>query len=338
MIPIDSSTWEMERPSKTGTCLQTFTAELSKRRKTMRTVAILTAVLVLAGCTNSKLIIGPLYNRLDDQMRTEFNKLGEFNTAQVEAFEQTVGTFHVWHRQSEMPKYATLLSDIAQSIGEKGATSQADVDAWAADLEQFSKNFRDCHPVNYSIELIQSLSDEQIDFIERRFKGEREKNRERYAGQTKEERVERRLKNIVKWSGRLGLNFTTAQKKIIRDSLTEQISLRKEYYQLSSEWNDYLFLLARNQENPAYAEALSSHISNLWTLLERAHPEEWQSIRDLWRNTTYTLIGTFSEPQRAVTKQWLSKMGKTIDAISKDKPSFKVSNDASHGCLVAQTN
>lgn len=338
MIPIDSHSWETAKRSETATSPQTLTTVLSARAKSLRAVAILTATLVLAGCTNSKLIIGPLYNRLDDQMRSEFNKLGDFNDAQVEAFEQAVGTFHVWHRQSEMPKYADLLAEIAQSIGEKDATSQADVDGWAADLEQLSKNVRECHPVNYSIDLIQSLTDKQIDFIERRFNSEREKNRDRYAGQTHEERVERRLKNIVKWSGRLGLNFTTAQKKILRDSLTEQVSLRKEYYQLSSEWNQYLFLLARNQQNPAYDEALSSHISKLWTLLEQAHPEEWRSIRDLWQNTTYTLIGTFSQPQRTVTKQWLSKMGKTIDAISRDKPSFRVSNDASHGCLVAQNN
>lgn len=338
MIPTDKRSWEIGSCSNIAQKTATRPHSQPGQSKILRAVAILTTTLILAGCTNSKLIIGPLYNRLDDQMRTEFNKLGEFNDTQVQAFEQAVGTFHVWHRQSEMPKYAELLGEIAQSIGKKEATTQADVDRWAEDLEQLAKNFRECHPVNYSINLIQSLSDEQIDFIERRFNSERDKNRERYADQTKEERVERRLKNIVKWSGRLGLDFTTAQKKILRDSLTQQVSLRKEYYQLSSDWNQYLFLLARNQENPAYEEALSKHISKLWTLLEQAHPEEWRSIRDLWQNTIFTLIGTFSEPQRKVINQWLGKMSNTVNAISKDKPSFQVSNDASHGCLVAQNN
>ncbi len=342
MIPIENPSWAASQGLQPlSTRLRTSRGGLMSPtmfKKMLRGLALLMAVTILAGCTNSKLIIGPLYNRLDDQMRNEFNKMGTFTDAQTQAFEQAVGTFHVWHRQNEMPKYADLLGEIAQSIGQQGATSKADVDSWAASLEVLSKNVRECHPVNYSIDLIQSLSDKQIDAIERRFKAERLKNREKYGSQTKEERVERRLKNMVKWSGRLGLDFTTAQKAILRDSLTQQVSLRKEYYALSEEWNNYLFFLARNQENPAYDAALQKHISRLWTLLEKAHPEEWHAIRDLWRETTYTLIGTFSRDQRTVTRQWLSKMAKTVKGISRDKPSFKVNPDAGDGCLVAATN
>ncbi|MFK8077241.1 MAG: DUF6279 family lipoprotein [Granulosicoccus sp.] len=338
MIPIDARSWETQKHPQTVLRIHSIVEKRVSRRRTLRSVAFLTVALLVTGCTNSKLIIGPLYNRLDDQMRTEFHKLGDFNKSQVQAFEQSVGTFHVWHRQSEMPKYAAFLGEIAQSVGEKGATRQADVDRWADNLEQFFTNFRQCHPINYSTELIRSLSDKQIDFIEQRFNSERKKNQERYAGQTQDERVERRLKNIVKWSDRLGLNLSSAQQDILKDSLAQQVSLRKEYYALSSEWNKHFFLLARNQENPEYHEALLKHISTLWTLLEIAHPEEWQSIRDLWRSTTLTLVSTFSQQQRNFTRKWLSKMAKTIDAISRDHPSFNVSNDPSIGCLVKQND
>ena len=293
---------------------------------------------LLTGCTNSKLIIGPLYNRLDDQMRTEFNKLGDFNEVQNSAFEQAVGTFHVWHRQVDMPKYADLLQEVADSIAISGTTERDDVARWATKVEDFSRNVRECHPVNFLFDLTRSLTDQQINFIENRFKSERKKNRERYATQTRQERVDRRLKNIVKWSGRLGLDFSTAQQGILREGLSEQVSLRKEYYALSDEWNSNLFVLARDQDNPDYHDALANHMTKLWSLLEDAHPEEWQANRDMWREKIHTLIGTFSKEQSSSSSRWLKKMGRTIRSISNDKPSFNIGSDPAVGCLVATNN
>lgn len=341
MIPFDAISWDTSHRDRRsslqieepGNALYSFITRL-KGYGALRLTALTLSSLLLTACTNSKLIISPLYNRLDDQMRSEFNKLGEFNQTQNDAFEQAVGTFHVWHRQVEMPKYADLLQEIAASIATSGATERDDVARWADTAERYSRHVRECHPVNYLFDMVQSLSDEQIDFIEKRFRSERKKNRERHASQTHEERIERRLKNIVKWLGRVGLDLTIAQRRIVREGLTQQVSLRDEYYELSNKWNRDLFTLARNQENPNYDEALAKHMSKLWTLLEDTHPQEWHSIRTLWRNTVYTLVGTFSKGQRAAISRWLNTMGQTVRAISKDTPSFKAGNDPAVGCQV----
>ena len=73
-------------------------------------------VVLLSSCTNSKLLISPIYNRLDDQMRGEFHKLAKWTDDQEAHFESRVGTYHVWHRQNELPKYANLLKKIQASI------------------------------------------------------------------------------------------------------------------------------------------------------------------------------------------------------------------------------
>jgi hypothetical protein len=344
MIPIDALSWYESRRSRQSVCLiyapnsALDRAKVESKSGLLKLVVLALLAVLLTACTNSKVIIGPLYNRLDNQMRSEFIKLGEFNETQMNAFEQAVGTFHVWHRQVEMPKYANLLQEVADSISVSGSTNRNDVTSWAASAEDYSRNVRECHPVNYLFPLIQSLSDKQINLIEKRFNSERQKNRERYSKKTRKERVEQRLKNIVKWAGRLGLNFSTTQRDIIRDGLSQQVSLRKEYYALSNEWNSNLFVLARNQDNPAYDQALANHMTKLWTLLEDAHPEEWHSIRDLWRNTIYSLVSTFSKEQRDSTSRWLKKMGRTVLAISKDTPSFKIGNDPAVGCLSVATH
>jgi hypothetical protein len=344
MIPIDALSWDGSRRSGQSSCqidasiATQLIPKLMVKTRLLKLLALTLLAVLLTGCTNSKLIIGPLYNRLDDQMQTEFNKLGNFNEVQNSAFEQAVGTFHVWHRQVEMPKYADLLQEIADSIAISAATERDDIARWATNVEDYSRNVRECHPVNFLFDLTRSLSDQQINFIENQFKSERVKNRERYASRTREERVDRRLKNIVKWSGRLGLDFSTAQQGIIREGLNEQVSLRKEYYALSDEWNSSLFVLARDQDNPDYHDTLANHITKMWSLLEDAHPEDWQANRDMWREKIYSLIGTFSKEQRNSSSKWLKKMGRTIRAISDDKPSFKMGNDPAVGCLIVNNN
>jgi len=344
MIPIETLPWAGSHHQRLPSCpfdaAQTPkpTPSVRLQSRLLKLMVLTLLAVLLTGCTNSKLIIGPLYNRLDDQMRSEFNKLGNFNENQSSAFEQAVGTFHVWHRQEEMPKYADLIQEVAESISNSGATDREDVARWAASAETYSRNARECHPINYLFGLTKSLSDPQINFIEARFKSERTKNRERYGKRTREERVERRLKNIVKWSGRIGLKLTEPQRTIIRDGLNEQISLRKQYYALSSEWNRNLFVLARNQSSPSYENELANHMTKLWSLLEDAHPKEWRQNRDMWGDKIHTLVGTFSNEQRRSTSRWLKKMGRTIRAISKDKPSFNIGNDPTVGCLVTHNS
>lgn len=310
----------------------------SHRRPAWLVLLLLPLLLLLNACTNSKLIIGPLYNQLDNQMRKEFNKLGDFSKDQKQAFEATVGTFHVWHRQSEMPHYAALMNEVATSITTAGNTQASDVKTWMESAEAFSRSARECHPVNFSFDLMKSLTDDQITFIEERFKRERTKNRKKYESRTRKQRVERRLNNIGKWASRIDLDISANQRSLLRQTLVKQVSLRKEYYELSDEWNQQMFALARNQEASNYDEAMTVHLAKLWSLLETAHPEQWRKNRELWQGTALKFIQSLSSEQRNNVAPWINKMGATVLAISKDKPSFKVGNDTSVGCLLDDTN
>ena len=295
---------------------------------------LLASTLALGACTNSKLVIGPLYNRLDDRMRDEFEKLGEFDERQTELFEAALGTGHVWHRQSELPRYARILDDIASSIARPGATRPADVTRWAREIEARSVAARECHPVNFSLPLMKSLSDEQVDFIERRFASERKENRERYLERTVEERREYRQKNIEKWAARIGLDFTAEQRAMLRTALTRQVSLREQYWALSDAWKEKLFRLAREQDAPDYDSRMSAHLGQLWTLLESAHPDEWQRNRELWRDFAIRFVTSMTPEQRQAGSAWLAKMAETLESISRDEPSFVPGDDPATGCLV----
>lgn len=290
-------------------------------------------IMLLTGCTNSKIIISPLYNQLDDRMRKEFNKLANFNDQQTAAFEASLGTYHVWHRQAELPQYAALLKTIAGSIEQKTTTREL-VEDWFQQVEGHSRAARECHPVNYSLELIRTLSDEQLNYIERRFQKEQAKNRARYDSFSPEERVQRRLDRMEKWAERLGLKFTDEQQSILLSAFERQKSLRKEYYQLSAKWNRELFKLARNQSVPEYKALLGAHFDKLWSLLESAYPQQWQENRNLWQQTAFDFEQSLTDNQRKRFSRWISRLGNTLYSISNDKPSFKMGDDPAVGCLV----
>ena len=300
----------------------------------LRVVTVLLLLLIMSGCTNSKLVIGPLYNRLDNQMRDEFHKLAKWNEEQINQFEPAVGTFHVWHRQEELPKYAALLNTIQSSVRERNATTAADVNNWIDTAEQYSRNARLCHPVNFSYDLMQTLTDKQVDFIEKRFANERKKNFTRYLKFTPEERRERRVKNVVKWAGRVGLDFNKTQKKMLTQAMTRQISLRRQYYALVDVWAKDLFVIARNQQAPDYKQKMKTQVNKLWSLLEEAHHKEWQANRVNWREFGLEFVKSLHYDQRIHASNWLRKMSKTLNGIAKDKPSFKVGNDPKIGCMV----
>lgn len=297
-----------------------------------RTVLAVLALLVLASCSNSKLILGPLYNRLDDQMRDEFNKLGKFNSTQVSAFEDRLQTFHLWHRRNELPRYAALLDEVEAAISVPRKKTLAEVQQWSDQLEEFSVAARSCHPVNFSFDLMKTLSDKQIDFIERRFAREQRRNRARYEERTPEERIDRRYKNVLKWSGRIGLDFNNTQKTLLRSALKEQISLRKQYWGLTSLWNREFFIIGRNQQAPDYDERMENHLEKLWSLLETNQREQWQANRDLWANFAVDFVNNMDTNQREWADAWLGKLSKTLRNISDDSVDFKPKDDPKLGC------
>ena len=307
--------------------------EMGKRLTLSKLLGCVTIILLIQSCTNSKLLISPLYNRLDDRMRSAFNELGDFNDEQKTAFEQSVGTFHVWHRQSELPLYADLMQQVATSIAQAD-TDETHVQQWMDEAEIYTRRARECHPINFSFDLMKSLTDEQFDFIEAHFREEQQENRERYNSRTPEERVQRRIRNTIKWAGRINLQITPTQRAMLLTAFKKQISLRKEYYELSGEWNRQFFTLAKQQNNPNYNEDISTHLDRLWGLLENGHPEQWQANRDLWKATALRFVKSMTNEQRVLVSRWLKKMAATLKSISRDKPSFKVVNDPGLGCLV----
>lgn len=302
----------------------------------LRIFLALALLLVTAACSNSKLVLSPLYNRLDDMMRKEFDKLGEFDDTQTRAFEQRLQTFHLWHRRNELPLYADLLDDLEVAISTPKRKTTQQVAEWSERIEARSKTVRLCHPVNFSYDLMKTVTDEQIDYIEKRFAREQTRNRTEYLERTPEERIERRYNNIVKWSGRVGLKFTQEQKTLLKATLQKQIPMRERYWELSGDWNKQFFALTRAQNSFTYDKQMTAHLEKLWNLLETNETENWLANRALWSQFALEFVNSMTTAQREWADAWLPKLADTLRDISNDSVKFESSPDfanrAEFGC------
>ncbi len=289
--------------------------------------------LLIGGCLNNKLVLTVVYNRADNQIRNEFNKLGKFENWQKSAFEKRLQTYHYWHRREELPTYAKLLKQIRSKVQVQGATTADDVAQWLDQVEESADKLQSCYPVHFSIDLIKSLLPEQINFIERRFAREQRKNRARHHSQTRDQRMQKRLNEITKWSYRFGFVFTPEQRRMTLRTMYNTISVHDEYYRLTGVWNKQLFSMMRNKQSPSYDEDMKAHIARAYHLIEDNHKNLYETNRRIWRSFLLEFENSLSKEQRSWMKFNLGKLSSNLDKIARDDVSFKPHDDTDLGCL-----
>ena len=289
--------------------------------------------MLISGCLNNRFVLSAIYNRADNQIRNEFNKLGKFEDWQKKAFEQRLQTFHYWHRRHEMPVYANLLRDIRGKVTEKGLTTLQDASQWLDTVETATERAQACYPAHYSIDLIKSLTPPQIDFIERRFAREQRKNRARYESKTREQRMQERLKEVETFLGHFGFELTRRQKRMTLRTMFNTRSLHDEYYQTSVPWNKELFSIARRSGKPEFDSDMREHLASVYTQLEKRYPDTFAYNRDLWHKFALEFVQSLTWEQREWLKPFLNKLARNIDIIARSDVSFKPHYDSSLGCL-----
>ena len=292
--------------------------------------------LAAAGCSNSKLVIGALYDRADDRARAGAEEWVELDAAQGAALDAYIGTFHTWHRRSELPRYAALLGEMSETLGEHGAAGREEWTRWFQEIDARVEALRACHPARFATDTIATLGADQVDRIEAR-RAERAAERDAERGdRTRAERIARRVANVDKWVGRLGVELEERQLAMIRDAFERQTSLNAEFRALSDAWYATLFELLRDTDAADFAPRLDAHVAAWFTMLEDEYPEAWRENRELWRDFAVEFDATLSGLQRRDATRWMAKMGRTLEAVSRDAPDWLPADDPAFGCVAGR--
>ena len=289
---------------------------------------------LITSCTNSEFVLSIFYNRLGDRLSNSILKHGKFSELQTAALENSVGAFHAWHRQTQLPEYAKLLKTISNSIAEPSLKTTQMVGQWVTQARRYRQTAMQCHPLNFSIEPMRTLSDEQLIAIEQGLVKERKKHGKEWSDITAEQRIELQFEKIEKWASRVNININAEQRLLLRGTLVQQ-KYNYEYYQERSEqWFSQLFNLARDQESADYRDKMKTLIDQRWGLWETINPEASQHDRKLWQSFLVKFIDSMTPAQRRDFVKWNTKMSANIKSISQQEPEFPPADDPSIGCVV----
>ena len=302
------------------------------RRAVLVGLAALAVPLLVAGCTNSPFLVGVFYDRLDDKAIDAADEWVGFTAAQADEFDAYAGTFHTWHRRAELPRYAALMRDMTRGLSTWDQATPEDFTGWFDAVRSRAEALRACHPARFATPLVRTLSQQQIDRMERIWREKRAENIDRAGERTRAERIERRVENIDTWAGRLGVDLDPDQLTLLEDAFLRQVSLHDEYRALSDDWNGKLFALARDADAPDHDVRMEAHVDDWFDMVEKAHPERWAANRLLWRDTAVAFEKTLSRQQRRDALRWVNKMADTLDTLALDTPDWLPGDDPRYGC------
>lgn len=199
-----------------------------------------TATLVfLTGCTAQ---LG--YRFADTFIEWQLDDYVELDDAQQQQVSTLIDELHVWHAQSELPKYRDELAQLRAKIAERKLVYN-DIDAVENKLWDFWATIQ--QRVAKHAGMLQQLSISQrkdlIDALQTKLEEERNEEQEEAQSELLEQidRVSRREERVKEWTG----SITEQQQTIVRQWVLERPA--GEY------WLDY-----RARWNDAFAEALLS--------------------------------------------------------------------------------
>ena len=295
---------------------------------------IIGIIVILGACTNSKLLLTPLYNQLDNQLDRTLLSLVDLDKQQKQELTQLTDTFHAWHRQSELPRYSTFLASLANKLNDKPNTASIELpEQLILTVRELREAVFTCHPINYAADLLKSLSNTQIDQFQAAYLERQQERRDDIRQLNEAQRIKKATKNAKKWIARANLTLNAEQSAVLREAISKQMRPDTAFVEDLDKWSEHFFKLLR-QHNPIdnFEEQYALAIQQRWQLFESANPEVVQKNRSLWLNYTKELVASLTPKQRSRFSKWLRKMASTLADISEQTPQYKPT-DSNKGCL-----
>lgn len=215
----------------------------------------LVAVVMLGGC-----VVRVVYNQLDWLALWYVEDYFDLDPAQEEQAKLMIGRTISWHRQTQLPRYATLTRTVLAGVSppvqpEFLADRYAEVvTLWDDLLRQVAPDFAT---------LLQSLSDEQVNDLFENLADENRELEEDYSGISREERRAKQDKAIIKAFRRFTGRLSPEQEVLVRTHTSRFHDLSADWLRRREEWQMELrVLMAGRRADPLFAERITDLLLN----------------------------------------------------------------------------
>lgn len=274
----------------------------------------------LAACTNSEWFLSVIYNRADNMIADEVFEYAQYTDEQTQQIEAIIEEFHLWHRITQLPEYADFLESISGRMRSGRHLSQSEVDHWYARVEALADQTGRCHPMLHGMDIMRSLSDEQIGQIADHMQDQYDRYMERSEKRTPEERLERWHRNRVRWLNRFDLDPDSEEQAALQTMLEQMPNMREANYDIWQSWDKRLLELLENRNSPDFEEQMRAHILSLGTVTQERYPQRLARTRALWVEYLTELLNARIASQDEKFASWADNMAANLRAISGKVP------------------
>ena len=291
------------------------TATTESRGRARRVLLAFSLILVVAGCTNSKLLLSPLYNSLDNRLEKRVRALVTLTREQNSSVQTISDDFHLWHRWYELPRYAALLADISNHLADNSATQET-VDGWFASATEARRRLFLCSPTSESAQVMASLTDTQVDQINEELMSPDDDEFDDEFDDD-DQNTEPHLR-VRRYLSLIGFRMQPDQLERLKDMFESTRAVRSEgpdWRTVRDEWNERFVALLEARDAPDFEQQLHTYLDQRNEAFGKLRRER---VRAMWREYTYTEIQMLSDSQRQFASRWLGKLSRTLLSISQD--------------------
>lgn len=274
----------------------------------------------LAACTNSEWFLSVIYNRADNMIAEEVFEYAQYTDEQERQILAIIEEFHLWHRVTQLPQYADFLESISARMRSGRHLSQGDVDHWYSRVEALADQTGRCHPMLHGMDIMRSLSDEQIDQIADHMQDQYDRYMERSEKRTPEERLERWHRNRVRWLNRFDLDPDREEQAALQAVLERMPNMREANFDIWQSWDKQLLELLEDRHSPDFDAQMRAHILSLREITQERYPQRLAQARSLWVDYLTELLNARIASQDDSFANWAETMATNLRAISAKVP------------------
>ena len=271
---------------------------------------VLSLCIVLTGCSATRL----MYNQLDWVIVWYLNGFFSLNEEQEAQLRESVTRNMEWHRTTQLPKYAAFCRELDREMS--GTLSPEILERRYEKMTELWDEFILQTLPDVSAFFL-SLDQAQIDEFIENLEEHNEELWEEFAGESAEERLERRQKQAIKGIKRAVGRLTGEQEELIRAYTANMHDVSVEWMDGRKAWqSDFRDLMLDRPPEPAFTERLTKFMIDPNRQDAPAYREKVEENRKTIFVMITALSEQFSEKQRARLSKRLNNYAEDFDVLA----------------------
>jgi hypothetical protein len=258
----------------------------------LRLLLLILCLAALGGC--SLLRIG--YGQLDTYAAWTADRYFDLDVEQRQEFHRRFDRLHAWHRYEQLPDYAAFLGEVRGRV--QNGVARADA-AWVIEGTKARYRAIVAQMTDDAAAMLATVTPAQLEALQRRWELDNRRfiRQYRLAEEPEEQRkaqVERMLSRIEDWTGSLSAEQESRIAAMVAGyplihRLRHEDRLRRQ--------REFLELMARRKEGPAFTAALRAWLAN-W---EKGRDPEYDRLFREWERRQadfYVAVDRMLTPQQ----------------------------------------